>query len=40
MVEVIINTVQSKEAFKEGPACILRLIKYEGAWNNNIAIVK
>ena len=27
MVEVTINRVQSNEAFKEGPACILRLSK-------------
>ena len=27
MVEVNINRVQSNEAFKEGPACILRLSK-------------
>ena len=40
IVEVNINRVQSNEAFKEGPACILRLIKYEGAWKIKIKIVR
>lgn len=29
MVEVIIKNVQSNEALSDGPACILRLSKYE-----------
>lgn len=39
MVEVIIKNVQSNEALSDGPACILRLSKYEGAWKTKIAIV-
>lgn len=38
MVEVIIKNVQSNEALSDGPACILRLSKYEGAWKTKIAI--
>ena len=39
MVEVIIKNVQSNEALSDGPACIFKLIRYEGAWKIKIAIV-
>ena len=38
MVEVIIKNVQSNEALSDGPACILRLSKYEGAWKTKLQL--
>ena len=40
MVEVAIKKVQSNEALRAGPACIFRLIKYDGAWKIKMMIVK